>query len=148
MIIARYITKLGKKHIHTCKTTHFGLEWISSHQCTSWGWACSARFADEHPPCLRCFFFFTSSSLPHLPPPSYPPSYLPSPTYHLPPPSTYHLRTPPPVTPSPELELWNGSLSCGTVDVELWSYARAVELLLWSRSKSSNAHETHMPTIR
>jgi hypothetical protein len=66
------------------------------------------------------FFFFTSS-LPHLPPPSYPPSYLPNPTYHLPPLPTYHLRTPPPLTPSPELDLWSGSSSCGVVAVELWS---------------------------
>jgi hypothetical protein len=95
--------------------------------------------------------FFFISSLPHLPPPSYPPSYLPPPTYHL--------RTPPPVTPSPKLELWSGSSSCGVVAVELWSCARAVELLLWScaravelllwsRSRSSSAHETHAPTIR
>jgi hypothetical protein len=101
----------------------------------------------------RCVFFFTSS-LPHLPPPS----YFPSPTYHLPTPSypkptspSYLPPTNPtpphsiararlverPLTPSPELDLWNGSSSCGVVAVELWS---------WSRS--SSAHQTHAPTIR
>jgi hypothetical protein len=56
---------------------------------------------------LMCFFFFTSS-LPHLPPPSYPkptsPSYL-QPTNPTPP-------------PSPELDLWSGSSSCGAVESE------------------------------
>ncbi len=49
------------------------------------------------------------------------PTYLPPPTLNLPPLPTYHLRTPPPFTPSPELDLWNGSSSCGVVAVELWS---------------------------
>jgi hypothetical protein len=98
---------------------------------------------------LMCFFFFTSS-LPHLPPPSYPPSYLPSPTYHLPPPSYPKPTSPsylPPTNPTPphsiararlverKLELW--SCCCGAVESELWS---------WSRS--SSAHQTHAPTIR
>jgi hypothetical protein len=75
-------------------------------------------------------FFFTSS-LPHLPPPSYPPSYLPSPTYHLPPPSYPKPTSPsylPPMNPTPphsiararlverKLELW--SYCCGAVELE------------------------------
>ncbi len=98
-----------------------GLEWISSHQCTSCGWARWGRFADEHPPCLMCFFFhpmcFFFSPL-------FCPTFLPPPTLNLPPPPTYHLQTPlPPLTPSPELDLWSGSSS---------SRAVAVELMLWN----------------
>jgi hypothetical protein len=80
----------------------------------------------------RGVFFFTSS-LPHLPPPSYPPSYLPPPTYHL--------RTPPPLTPSLELELWSGSSSCGAIAVE-----RELEQL--ESERDPRAHETHTPTMR
>jgi hypothetical protein len=114
------------------------LEWISTHQCTSWGWARSAHFADEHPPCLMCFFspdvfFFPTSSLPHLPPPSYlkptSPSYLP-PTNPTPPHSIARARL-----VERKLELW--SCCCGAMESELWS---------WSRS--SSAHQTHTPTIR
>jgi hypothetical protein len=114
-------------------------EWISTHQCTIWGWARLARFADEHPPCPMCFFFspdvffFFTSSLPHLPPPSYPkptsPSYLP-PTNPTPPHSIARARL-----VERKLELW--SYYCGAVESELWS---------WSRSLS--AHQTHAPTIR
>ncbi len=66
-----------------------GLEWTSSHQCTSSGWARWSRFADEqksHPPCPHGFFFPTSSLPQNFPP------------------STYHLPTPPPLTPLPELQ--------------------------------------------
>ncbi len=61
-----------------------GLEWTSSHQCTSWGWTRSTRFADEHPPCPSRFFFFTSS-LPwnSLPPPSYLPPTNPTPPHSI-----------------------------------------------------------------
>jgi hypothetical protein len=60
---------------------------------------------------LMCFFFS----------PLLCPTYLPPPTLNLPPLPTYHLRTPPPLTPSPELDLWSGSSSCGAIAVELWS---------------------------
>ncbi len=71
-----------------CLSSRSGLEWTSSHQCTSWGWSRSTRFVDEHPPCPSRFFFS---------PPLYPEIlYLPPPTYHLP--------SPPPLTPSPELQ--------------------------------------------
>jgi hypothetical protein len=46
----------------------------------------------------RCVFFFS-------------PLLCPTPTLNLPPLPTYHLRTPPPLTPSPDVELW--SRSCG-----------------------------------
>ncbi len=77
----------------------------------------------------RCVFFFSPLLCPtYLPPPIPPPTspvlpttYLPPPTLNLPPLPTYHLRTPPPLTPSPELNLWSGSSSCGAVAVELWS---------------------------
>jgi hypothetical protein len=83
------------------------LEWTSSHQCTSWRWACRSRFGDEpktHPPYPQVLFFFASSlpqNFPLLPtylsptylrPPIYispllspllPPTYLPPCTYHL-----------------------------------------------------------------
>ncbi len=97
----------------------FWLEWTSSHQCTSWGWARSARFADEHPPCPRCFFFPPLLCPTYLPPP------IPPPTLNLPPPSYL-----PPTNPTPphsiararvverKLELW--SYCCGAV-LELWS---------------------------
>ncbi len=81
------------------------------------GWASS----------LPDVFFFFTSSLPHLPPPSYPPSYLPSPTYHLPPPSYPKPTSPsylPPTNPTPP-SLHCQSSTCG-------AEARAVELLLWS----------------
>jgi len=100
----------------------------------------------------RCVFFFSPLFCPtYLPPPIPPPTspilpttYLPPPTLNLPPPPTYHLRTPPPphsITRARlverKLELW--SCCCG---------ADAVELLLWSWSRSSSAHKTHAPTIR
>ncbi len=67
----------------------------------------------------RCVFFFSPLLCPtYLPPPIPPPTspilpttYLPPPTLNLPPLPTYHLRTPPPLTPSPDVELW--SRSCG-----------------------------------
>jgi hypothetical protein len=115
---------------HPCKNivkwglaTLYGLEWISSHQCTSWGWARSARFADEHPPCPRCFFFppllcptYLPLLSPLLPPPSYPKPTSPLlPTTYLPPPT---LNLPPPLTPSPELELWSWCSGA----MELWMF--------------------------
>ncbi len=66
--------------------THHQLEWTSSHQCTSWGWARWSRFADEqksHPPCPHLF------SAPKFSP-LLPTTYLPPPTCHLPPPPTSH----------------------------------------------------------
>ncbi len=91
-----------------------GLEWTSSHQCTSWGWARSTRLRMNILPARRDFFFHLLSALKF----STSPSYLPPPTYHLP--------TPPPLTPSPKLQrpqaaverelelwLWSGSWSCG-----------------------------------
>ncbi len=99
-----------------------GLEWTSSHQCTSSGWARSNRFADEHPPCPSRFFFSPPLCLEilYLPPPTYP--LLPT-TYQaqpplLPPPSYL-----PPTNPTPPSlhrqssrdlkQLWSGSWSCG-----------------------------------
>ncbi len=80
-----------------------GLEWTSSHQCTSWGWGRWSRFGDEpkrHPPCPK-FFFSPASILPQkisLLPTYLPPTYLPPPTSHLLPPiaiaKTSHLLPP------------------------------------------------------
>ncbi len=70
----------------------------------------------------RVFFFPPLLCPTYLPPPIPPPTSpvlpttcLPPPTLNLPPLPTYHLRTPPPLTPSSELELW----SCGVGAVEL-----------------------------
>ncbi len=140
------------------------LEWISSHQCTSWGWARWTRFADDHLP-ARIGFFFPDPPCPKilyqiffLPPPSYLPSTSPLlPTFYLPPPTN---PTPPHSIARArvverKLKLW--SWSCGAVVVELllWSCVWAMELLLWSesssgwsQSKSLSAHETHTPTTK
>jgi hypothetical protein len=95
-------------------------------------------------PVLSLHFFSPLLCPTYLPPPIPPPTspvlpttYLPPPTLNLPPLPTYHLWTPPPLIPSPELDLWSGSSSCGAIAVELWS---------WSRS--SSAHQTHAPTIK
>jgi hypothetical protein len=74
------------------------------------------------PSSLPDFFFFSTSSLPqnfpcptyHLPPPVLPTTYLPPPTYHLP--------TPPPLTPSPQLQRPRAAVE------------RELELWLWSWS--------------
>jgi hypothetical protein len=99
------------------------LEWISSHQCTSCGWARWGRFPDErksHPPCPD-FYFFSTSSLPQ----NFPPSYLPPPTCHLPPPSYLPPTNPSPLTPSPELQRrWAGAsleLGAGLERERSWS---------------------------
>jgi len=137
-----------------------GLEWTNSHQCTSWGWARSTHFGDEHPPCPSGFFFspplcpeilylpptspFLPSSLlsPLLPPPS----YLP-PTYHLPSPSSLPPSNPtPPHSITRALETssgWSWSWSTG---------ARAVvverELERLEPEQDPCIHETHAPTRR
>jgi hypothetical protein len=88
-----------------------GLEWTSSHQCTSWRWARSARFADEHPPCPRCFFFHLFSAPPTSPllsPLLPPPSYLP-PTNPTPPHSIARARV-----VERKLELWSYCCGAGT----------------------------------
>ncbi len=81
------------------------LEWTSSHQCTSCGWARWGRFSDEwksHPPYMHIFFSHLFSSPKFSPSylaptsPLLPTIYLPPPTYHLPPPSYL-----PPTNPSP-----------------------------------------------
>jgi hypothetical protein len=73
-------------------------------------------------------FFFTSSlprnSLP-------PPSYLPPPTYHLP--------TPPPLTPSPELQKPRAVVE---QELELWMWSGSFSWTGWSWSR------THAPTKR
>ncbi len=65
------------------------LEWTSSHQCTSWVWVYSSRFADEpktHPlPLPREFsapFSAPKSSPSYLPPPAYLPHLISS-SLHL-----------------------------------------------------------------
>ncbi len=87
------------------------LEWISSHQCTSWGWGRSSRFGMNQKHILPCpkFLVFSISYLPqsfsllptsllppfHLSPPSYlPPTYLPPPTSPLLPTSPHFVFTP------------------------------------------------------
>ncbi len=82
-----------RDHHHSEPTPISRLEWTSSHQGTSWGWACSTRFVDEHPPCPSRFFFHLLSALkfstsPLLPTPSYLPPTNPT----------------PPLTPSPKLQ--------------------------------------------
>ncbi len=72
----------------------------------------------------RCVFFFSPDVFFFSP--LFCPTYLPPPTLNLPPLPTYHLRTPPPLTPSPKLDLWSGSSSCGAVAVELWSQSCGV----------------------
>ncbi len=82
----------------------------------------------------RYVFFFHLFSAPPTSP-VLPTTYLPPPTLNLPPPPTYHLRTPPPLTPLPELDLWSGSYGARAVVVELWSWSccyGAVELWSWS----------------
>ncbi len=77
------------------------LEWTNSHQCTSWGWARSTRFADEHPPCPSRLFFHLLSA------PKFSTSTLLPTTYQAHPPSL-HCQS------SRDLEwLWSGSWSCG-----------------------------------
>jgi hypothetical protein len=100
------------------------LEWTSSHQCTSSGWAHWSCFANEqksHPPCPHGLFFFTSSLSQN-----FPPSYLPptSPPY-LPPtnPSPPHFIAKAPETSSGS-ELGAGA---GVVGAGAWSY-RNLEL--------------------
>jgi hypothetical protein len=91
----------------------WGLEWISSHQCTSWGWARWTRFADDHLP-ARIGFFFPDPPCPKilyqknsLPPPSYlPPTSRLLPTAYQPHPPSLHRQS------SRDLErLWSGSWS-------------------------------------
>ncbi len=78
---------------------------------------------------LASVFFFWI-----LPAPKFSTSPL-LPTTYLPPP-TYRLPTPPPLTPSPELELWSGSSSCGAVELCLSYGAVAVERELeWLESE-------------
>ncbi len=82
-----------------------GLEWTSSHQCTSWGWGCSSCFGDEpktHPlPLPR--EFSAPLSAPKFSPPTYLPPLLS--TSPLLPPSTHFLLTPSPkLSRAPELE--------------------------------------------
>jgi len=62
------------------------LQWTSSHQCTSWGWARWNRFADEQksdPRCSHVFCFFHLFSAPKFSR-LLPTTYLPPLTYHLP----------------------------------------------------------------
>ncbi len=65
-----------------------GLEWISSHQCTSCGWARWGPFPDErksHAPLPWFWIFF---------PPLLYPKIFPPPTYHLPtPPPSLHRQS-------------------------------------------------------
>jgi hypothetical protein len=90
-------------------------------------------------PARGVFFFHLFSAPPTSPlvSPLLPTTYLPPPTLNVRPPSYLPPTNPTPLTPSPKLELWSGSSSCG-----------AVEMLLWSRSRNSSTHETHTPTIR
>ncbi len=98
---------------------------------------------DENPILPARFFFFFSHlfSTPKFYP-VLPTTYLPPPTYHLPPPvlpttylppPTYHLPTPPPLTPSPEFQRPRAA-------GELERLERELELWLWSWSGWS-AHE-------
>jgi hypothetical protein len=81
------------------------------------------------PPCPKILY-----QISFLPPPSYLPSTSPLlPTTYLPPP-TYRLPTPPPLTPSPELQRPRAAGAKALVlELELW---------LWSGSSSG----THAPT--
>jgi len=86
--------------IEPCCPLHC-LEWTSSHQCTSWGWTRSTRFADEHPPCPSRFFFHLLSALKFSTSPLLPTTYQPHPP-------SFHRQS------SRDLErLWSGSWSCG-----------------------------------
>ncbi len=52
----------------------WGLEWTSSHQCTSSGWGRSSCFGDEpktHPPLPKIFGFFNLFFAPKFFPPTY-----------------------------------------------------------------------------
>jgi hypothetical protein len=74
------------------------------------------------------FFFFTSS-LPQIFPPILPTTYLPPlPTTYLPPP-TYHLPTPPPLTPSPELQRRRAGAS---LELELGLFEQEFGIEAWS----------------
>ncbi len=88
------------------------LEWISSHQCTSWGWARSTRFADEHPPCSSRFFFSPPlcPEILYLPPPTYP--LLPT-SYQAHPPSYLHPPTYQPTPPHSIAKAPETSIGCG-----------------------------------
>jgi len=99
------------------------LEWISTHQCTSWGWARSTRFGDEPKPHLDCpnIYFFShlysapKTFLPYLPssPLLPPPSYLPPTSYLQSPSPEHHSESRSTIVGvgAPELELfsWSGS---------------------------------------
>jgi hypothetical protein len=70
------------KWLHLLEPSRPGLEWTSSHQCSSSGWGCSRHFGDE----LKTYplpsprDFSAPFSAPKFSPPTYfPPSYLPRP---------------------------------------------------------------------
>jgi hypothetical protein len=86
------------------------------------------------------FFFFPPLLYPkifprptyHLPPPVLPTTYLPPPTYHLP--------TPPPLTPSPELQRPRAAVER---ELELWSWSgiAGVGAELLELEQDPHAHE-------
>ncbi len=77
--------ELGGRTYSKASSSLLGLEWTSSHQCTSWGWGHWSCFRDEpktHPPTQSYWFFqplLYTQKISLLPPPSYlcPSSYLP-----------------------------------------------------------------------
>ncbi len=89
------ISYIIKKQSFSTTCTLAGLEWTSSHQCTSWGWGYLNCFGDEpktHPPLPKVFGFFSLFSAQIFFLPTYlPPTYFPPPTFLLP---TYPLLPP------------------------------------------------------